>query len=158
MELAKVQKLLDRYFEGETSLVEEQQLRDFFQNETVPPHLAPYAAMFKGFAEAQKETSSREIELPKPIQKSSVWIWSIAASFVVALGIGSMLYFQNDGLTPEQQEALAAYQEAKQTMMLLSANLNEGTSKLNYLNTFTESGSNIKYINEFSETTNKFLK
>lgn len=158
MELAKVEKLLDRYFEGETSLVEEQQLRDFFQKETVPPHLAPYATLFKGFAEAQMETSTREVQLPQATQKSAVWMWSIAASFVVALGIGSMLYFQNDGLSPEQQEALAAYQEAKQTMMLLSENLNEGTSKLNYLNTFAESGSNIKYINEFTETKNRFLK
>lgn len=158
MELAKVEKLLDRYFDGETNLVEEQQLRDFFQKETIPPHLAPYAAMFKGFAEAQKETSSREVNLPKATQKSAVWLWSIAASFVVALGLGSMLFFQNDGLTPEEQEALAAYQEAKQTMLLLSENFNKGASKINYLNTFTESGSNMKYINEFSETTNKFLK
>ncbi len=158
MELANIEKLLDRYFEGETTLMEEQQLRDFFQHESVPPHLAPYAAMFKGFAKAQQETSSREVSLPESIQKRSVWIWSIAASFVVALGIGSMLYFQNDGLSPEQQEALAAYQEAKKTMLLLSENLNKGASKVNYLNTFTESGSNIKYLNQFSETKNRFLK
>ena len=158
MELANVEKLLDRYFEGDTTLKEEQELRDFFQEEDIPPHLAPYASMFKGFAMAQQESSERELVLSEPIQKRSVWIWSIAASMVIALGIGSMLYFQNDGLNPEQQEALAAYQEAKQTMLLLSENLNKGASKVNYLNAFTESTANMKYINEFSETKNRFLK
>lgn len=158
MELAKIKIVLERYFEGETSLQEEQQLRDFFQNEDVPEHLAPYKALFKGFTLAQQEKSTREVVLPKPGNGKPVWIWSIAASLVVALGIGSMLFYQNNGLTQKEQEALAAYQEAKQTMLLLSENLNKGASKMDYLSTFAESTSNMKYINEFSKTKNKFLK
>ena len=158
MELAKVEILLERYFEGETSLKEEQQLRDFFQTEEVPPQLAPYTALFKSFALAQQEKSTREVVLQEPVRRNLVWMWSIAASVVVALGIGSLLFYQNTGLSQEEQEALAAYQEAKQTMLIFSENFNKGASKVNYLNTFTESTSNIKYINKFSETKNRFLK
>lgn len=158
MELAKVEILLERYFEGETSLKEEQQLRDFFQSEEVPSHLAPYTALFKGLTLAQQEKSTREVVLPEPIKRNTVWIWSIAASLVIALGIGSLMINQSNGLTQEEQEALAAYQEAKQTMLLLSENLNKGASKVNYLNTFTESTSNMKYINEFAETKKRILK
>jgi len=158
MELANVEKLLDRYFEGETTLKEEQALREYFKGENIPAHLAPYTALFNGFAMAQQERSNRELVLSETIQKRSVWIWSVAASLVIAIGIGSMLYFQNQGLSAEQQEALAAYQEAKQTMLLLSENLNKGASKVNYLNAFTESSANIKYINEFAETKKRFLK
>lgn len=157
MESANVEKLLDRYFEGETSLQEENQLKEFFASGNVPPHLVPYTAMFQGFSIAKEEHSSREVELPV-IHKRSVWVWSIAASLVIALGIGSMLFLQNDGLTAEEQKALATYKEARETMLLLSENLNKGASKVTYLNEFKESTSNIKYINQFTETTNKIIK
>lgn len=46
-----IEELLNRYFEGETSAAEEQQLRAFFRQGEVPPHLAPYRALFAYFDE-----------------------------------------------------------------------------------------------------------
>ena len=157
MASANVEKLLDRYFEGETTLQEEAQLQGYFAQGDVPPHMAPYASMFQSFAVAREEHSTKQIELPI-VKRSAVWVWSIAASLVIALGIGSIFMFQNNGLTAEQEHALTAYNEAKQTMLLLSENFNKGASKMNYINTFKESTSNIKYINEFTETTSKIIK
>lgn len=41
-----IEELLENYFKAETTVQEEQILRAFFQNESVPAHLAGYKALF----------------------------------------------------------------------------------------------------------------
>jgi len=42
-----IERLLEKYFEGETSLQEEMQLQEFFQREDVPSHLESYRSQFE---------------------------------------------------------------------------------------------------------------
>lgn len=42
----KIEELLDKYFEGETSCEEERELRRFFTEEKVPEHLQTYRPLF----------------------------------------------------------------------------------------------------------------
>lgn len=42
----RIEQLLEKYFEGETSLEEEKELRDFFQQDEIPAHLKSYADQF----------------------------------------------------------------------------------------------------------------
>ena len=42
----KIDELLDKYFEGETSCEEERELRRFFTEEEVPEHLQTYRPLF----------------------------------------------------------------------------------------------------------------
>lgn len=51
-----IEQLLERYFECQTTLQEEQILRSFFAQEDVPGHLLQYAELFQFEAEACKET------------------------------------------------------------------------------------------------------
>ena len=39
MALNNIEQLLEKYFEGETSIDEEQALKDYFNSENVAPHL-----------------------------------------------------------------------------------------------------------------------
>ena len=55
-----IEQLLDRYWQGETSLEEEQILRAFFSQRDLPEHLAPYADLFAYYAEARQEGLSDE--------------------------------------------------------------------------------------------------
>ncbi|MCB0456773.1 MAG: hypothetical protein R2776_09255 [Flavobacteriaceae bacterium] len=160
MELANIEKLLDAYFEGETSLTEEALLRDYFTSGNVAPHLQGYIPMFEGFSEAKEERLEKEITILQPKKNTSFRSWSIAASVVVLLGISSFWYFNNNakGLTAEQEEALMAYNEAKQTMLLLSESLNKGASKVSYIDEFIQNTATINIINQFNETKNKILK
>ena len=41
-----IEKLLERYYNAETSEQEEQELKDFFRHEEVPPHLLAEKEMF----------------------------------------------------------------------------------------------------------------
>ncbi len=158
MELANIDKLLESYFEGNTSLKEEMELGAFFNSNKVPAHLEMYRPMFKSFSEAREVQSTRELKLPIAKPKSTFMVWSIAASIAIVLGVGSLFFFQNTGLTAEQEEALMAYNQAKETMLLLSENLNKGASKITYLEEFEQGTSAINIINQFNETRNKILK
>lgn len=46
MEYKEIEQLLERYWQCETSLEEEAQLRDFFSQKEVPAHLRPYKELF----------------------------------------------------------------------------------------------------------------
>ncbi|MBT8263624.1 MAG: hypothetical protein KJO05_12425 [Bacteroidia bacterium] len=157
MESARIERLLDAYFEGNTTLAEEGTLRDYFTKGNVAAHLESYTPIFQGFVQAKEEVSVKEVTLPESGFRIKGWWYSIAATFLVAVTVGSIV-FSNSGLTDEEQEALAAIKETKEAMMLLSSNLNKGTENVVFLNEFTKGSSNIKYINQFTETKNRILK
>ncbi len=139
MELAKIEILLDAYFEGETSLEQESLLREYFATNNVAPHLAAYQQLFVGLKAAQEEVLEREIILPEISTSSSSkrWWYSIAASFIVVVGVASLLMSGNQ-FSQEEQEALIAFNETKETLLLLSESFNRGTEKLAILGQFTE--------------------
>jgi len=48
--MKEIEKLIDKYFEGETSLEEETELRDFFtSNKYIPTHLSNYVSIFSAW-------------------------------------------------------------------------------------------------------------
>lgn len=55
-----IEKLLERYYDGETSLEDEKLLRHYFQSENVPAHLQPHAGPFRYFAAARDQHPSAE--------------------------------------------------------------------------------------------------
>ena len=46
MELAKIENLLEKYLAAETTLKEENVLKNYFSQENVPEHLEEYKSMF----------------------------------------------------------------------------------------------------------------
>lgn len=142
MELAKIESLLDSYFEGETSLDQENTLRDYFSSNEVAPHLMAYQGLFMGLKNAQKEVSKREVSLPQTSTNSRRWWLSIAASAVVLLGVVG-LQFSGNQMTSEEQQALAEFNKTKETLLLMSKSFNKGTEELAVLGQFTETKNKI---------------
>ena len=158
MELAKIEQLLETYFEGQTSLEQEQQLRDFFMQQEVPAHLQVYQPMFAGFRLAEKETADFEIQLPKE-KINSFWFYRVAASAVIFLGLAGFFFTQGtSGYTEEEQLALQSYEEVRQTMMLLSRNLNQGAESVQYLDSFNTGTKSIGLIGQLDQSRNKVFK
>ncbi|MDX1326589.1 MAG: hypothetical protein R3299_02715 [Arenibacter sp.] len=131
MELDRIEKLLERYFEATTTVAEEETLRDFFASGNIPVHLKPYAPMFQYFSEAKEERYTKQVPL-KPRKKYLEWA-SVAAVVVLIFGI----YFGNAySKQQEQRKAEYAYQQTKKALSLVATNFERGTEKVAYLKEF----------------------
>lgn len=157
MELVKVESLLEAYFEGNTTLEQEETLRSYFASVDVAPQVAMYQPLFAGIALAKEEVSHRELQLPQSTASSKIWWLGIAASAVITLGVAGFM-FNQPSLTAEEEEAMAAYRQAQSTMLLLSEGLNKGTASLSHLDEFSKGQEQMAYLNEFTQAKNKILK
>lgn len=112
-----IEKLLEKYYDGETSLEEERALKQFFQGGQVPEHLQSHAAQFGYFAGARKEQPSLNFNhelalmLDPPVARGlnpglGTWLLRIAAGFaLLIIGFGAGWLFQSKA---EKGAALAA--------------------------------------------------
>tara|TARA_R110002051_G_scaffold148475_4_gene221092 strand:- start:2630 stop:3049 length:420 start_codon:yes stop_codon:yes gene_type:complete len=128
MELDRINKLMEKYFDATTTVAEEEVLREYFLNEKVAPHLEQYIPLFQFFSTAKEEKFTKQVPL-KPRKKQYKWL-SVAAVAVLVFGI----YFGNRH--QEKREAEYAYQQTKKALTLLAANFSRGTEKVAYLKEF----------------------
>jgi hypothetical protein len=136
MELVKIEDLLEKYFQGETSIAEENELRNYFSSSNVAQHLEQYKPIFGYFSLAKGHQFTPEIP-PQSKKRNVAWI-SIAASVVVLLGIGTYAYYSADvvnksqdlGTYDDPEEAFKATQKA---LSLLSDNVNVGIESVLYI-------------------------
>ncbi|VAV83877.1 hypothetical protein MNBD_BACTEROID02-1018 [hydrothermal vent metagenome] len=164
MVLNSIEKLLEKYDNGETTLQEEQQLKNYFSQETVPPHLEVYKSMFQYFLQTHEEQFTKDVPL-KPRKTNTLYKWiSVAAIAVLMFGIYTQVGNQPQtrtlaDLSPTEREA---YDKTMEVFNLVSSKLNEGSENMNTLSlvssNFDKGADNIAYISEFSRATNKFLK
>jgi len=165
MVLNNIEKLIEKYDNGETTLKEEQQLKDYFSQQTVPPHLEVYKSMFQYFLYTHEEQFTKDVPL-KSKKTYSLYQWiSVAAVAVIMLGIFTQVdLFQSQtqtlaDLTPQER---VEYEEAKEVLALFSSTFSKGTDKLMALNmvsdNFDKGADNIAYLGEITNTTNKILK
>ncbi|MDR6846514.1 hypothetical protein [Flavobacterium granuli] len=139
MEFNKMEVLLEKYFEGETSIAEENELKDYFSSSNVAPHLEQYQPLFGYFTEAKEQKLSSEVPLVSKKRKVA-WL-SIAASIVVLMGVGIYTYFNANtvrenkelGTYDNPEEAFEATQKA---LAMLSDNVNVGVEGVQYLQVY----------------------
>jgi len=151
MELNKIEDILEKYFQGETTIAEENQLKEYFSSPNVAQHLEQYKPMFGYFSQVKQQKSTQNIPL-KTKKRNVAWI-SIAASVVILLSIGTYFYVSEKNTAPvvaqselgtydDPEEALAATQKA---LALLSNNVNVGIES-------------VQYIKEYEQSKNKIFK
>lgn len=142
MELANIEKLLDKYFEATTTVQEEQELQLYFTQDNVAPHLQEYQPMFQHFANLKGEQYTKNVPL-KPRTNYLKWI-SVAAVFILMCGIAvKSIVVQPDEGEYSPEAVAQAYADFKQGMTLVSQSLNSGASQINHLNQFTETTNKI---------------
>lgn len=104
--MKKAKQLLDKYFEGETTLEEEAQLRQYFQSEEIPQDLEVYRPLFSYFTEpipsysekaeakllqaleAEEQSSDRKEKSANIRRMGGLRLWAAAASIALLLSLG----------------------------------------------------------------------
>jgi len=151
MELDRIEKLIEHFFEGETSIAEENELKTYFSSSNVAQHLEQYRPVFGYFSEAQSQKFNATIPLKAKKRTNLAWL-SIAATVVILLGIGTFMYTNTNvkpkavsdlGTYNDPEVALAATQKA---LTLVSEKINVGIGSVNYINEF-ETAKNKVFIN-----------
>lgn len=148
MNTVTIKQLVAKYFEGETSLTEEQQLRAYFQQAVVAEELQQYQPLFQYFAAAKQTTLPEQFDArvetalqgpaKRRFMRRVVQLSSVAAS--VMLVIGSYFWYNTTEVSPpaatqidwkkyEISDPDEAYQETKAALELLSRKMNKGAKQ-----------------------------
>ena len=135
MELANIEKLLEKYLDATTTLQEEVILKNYFTGGFVAKHLQEYAYLFNYFATSREETFTKTIslELKKSKKRNLTW-FSVAVSvaLLVSLFFGKQQYNKNK----QRKEAQRIYAQVSKGLGLLSENLKKGEQALAVLYTY----------------------
>jgi hypothetical protein len=146
MESDRIEIILEKYFQGESTIAEENELKNYFSSPNVAQHLEQYKPLFGYFSQVKEQRLTQEI--PLQTKKRNVAWLSIAASAVLLLGIGSYFYLNNtNNTTPvvaksdlgtydSPEEALAATQKA---LAMVSHNVNTGIESVQYIKEYEQS-------------------
>ena len=142
-----IQKLMDKYWAGESSLEEEKLLKEFFAKEEVPVEWKAFQPLF-----AYLDTSEK-IKAPKlynkistshlPIHQKPMWRFvAIAATLFFVICIGYILFPSHSGkesskntfveILPQDtyEDPEEAYEAAKEVLLLLSTKMKEGRAMI----------------------------
>jgi hypothetical protein len=138
--------LIEKYFNGETTLEEEAQLKAYFRNGEVDETLRQYAPLFRYLEQekAQLLDSDFDQKLTARLQKGATVVgmrpWQRQLLRVAAVGIllaGLFLLFQRKPASHtaihwekyETQDPELAYEQTKEALRLLSSKLKRGSKK-----------------------------
>ena len=137
MELANIEKLLEKYLNAQTTIAEEKELKNYFLKGNVAPHLKEYETLFGYFSTSKNERFTKTIQLKT---KKVNWKWlSVAASIVLLVSVYTG-YQKN-----QERKAEKIIAETNLALGMLSVNLNKGTAA-------------VAHLQQFETTKNKVFK
>ena len=165
MNFKEIEELLRKYYEGETTLEEEQKLSDFFLSDEVPPHLSVEAGLFRGLAgsgteelrdpDFEKKLLTRIEAVPvipiSALRNRYYSVVGIAAGILLLAGL--FFTFRYDVLRKPPKDTYSnteiAYAETRNVLMMVSASLNNGLDKMAYLSKFSDGINNMEKMSAF---------
>jgi len=142
MESDKIETLLEKYFDGEASIAEENELKIYFSSPDVAQHLQQYKPLFGYFSHAAAQKFAPVIQLHSKKRNLS-WL-SIAASLMILLGIGTFTYINYQNLNKKQDlgtydDPEIAFKETQKALALLSNHVNVGIENVKYIQEYENS-------------------
>ncbi|MCG6186807.1 hypothetical protein [Maribellus maritimus] len=167
MELKEIKRLLQLYFNGESTLEDERKLEAYFSGGDVADELKEYAEFFGGISELSELEDDPTIEddvmdyiLENEHQEKtkyrSMWktVTGIAASVIIVLG--GFLFYQQQNQQPFEDtfdDPEVAYAYVRQTMQYVSGKYSEGLAELSNFEKLQVAAKPIKEgvrpVNEF---------
>ena len=159
MESKKIERLLEKYEHGDTTLQEEAQLKHYFSTETVAPHLEAYRSLFAYFLSEKQLSYQRPLAVTR--SKPNKYRWLAAAAVVTIMFSAFMTLTPRDEFIKLSNEEQFAYNETLKAFDLISNQMNKGAAPLSALNmistSFNKGQQNIVFLEEFKNSTNKIF-
>ena len=90
--LLRIRTLTDRFFDGDTTPEEEQELYDFYRQEDIPEDLRPHQELFKDLAALT--TLSPTVEQRQ--HRSRWWIAAAAIALLLTIGGTTLYHYQRE--------------------------------------------------------------
>ena len=146
MELSKIEYLIEKYFEAETSSADEQVLRDYFSSPNVAQHLQQYQPVFEYFKQAKNEQFTANV--PLQTKKRTVKWLSIAATVTLLFGVATFIMLNKEtvkisGELGSYDNPEIALKETQKALAMLSTHVNTGIESVNYLSAYQNSKEKI---------------
>jgi len=154
MDSKRIEELLDKYWKCETSLEEEQLLRDYFNGDDVDDRLKENVALFKFFQQQRNESvedvgfDDKVVSKIKPTVKirSASWLYNavrIAAG--VAVLVTAMWFVRSEIRKSTPQEIVDTYddphlalEETKKALLMISKSFGTAEEQVKKINVFNE--------------------
>ena len=145
MDYNQINEMLEKYWEGETSLAEEGQLKKYFQSERIAPDHQRFAPMFQWIDREEEkllvdhfeEVLLEKLATPQIAKRRTLVFYLGRVAAAIALVAGMWLFYQNKNYYSQDQvaelteeeilEAKAAYLQVKEALFLISDKMNKGT-------------------------------
>ncbi len=151
----QIEELLEKYFEGETSLLEEKQLQDFFQGEDVPAHLESYKAQFNmstllssqssGLSEthlfSKIEEEAKVVKMP-----SSRYLWGNFYKVAAAAALLIIGYWSGNQLLNNKMSKVEEELAQMKTVMLEQLESNSASGRMQAVS------NSLQFSNQDDET------
>ena len=141
MELKQVHKWVSLYFEGKTTLAQEQALVSYFSQSQVDEDLAPYKPYFTAINNERLQHFEGDFNTARNKRN---WL-SPRVAAVAAIAVIGFFTLQQTLLPAQPSPEEMAFEEFKVNMYLIAEHLNKGKK-------------GVAYMETFNHTTNKFIK
>jgi len=154
MDSKRIEQLLEKYWNAETSLEEEQELHQFFQGPAVPENLSETASLFRYF-ESEKSRSlsenfdaavTKQLKQRQGGKRVSMTNWfqiaRVAAGVVVVVAAVYLIGHEvrkssPNEMTDTESDPKLAFEQTKKALLMISKNFHKAqneASKINLLN------------------------
>ena len=163
MDSEKIDELLNKYWNCETSLEEEQQLHEYFRQSSVPEQLKETAALFRYFDEHKEKSLSdgsfekdvlKKLQAPKKSKMASLVsnTMRIAAGIIVLVMAIWFVRLEVRKSRPAQVEDTyddpkIAFEETKKALMMISRSFGVAEEQARKINLFNEAQKDIQKEN-----------
>jgi hypothetical protein len=173
MNLQKIEELIAKYENVETTADEEKALKSFFLNDKVPEHLKGYKSLFSFYESSAKEEwlskdfdkkilaeidEERVITIHPINRKKLYFISSIAASILILLGIYLRNGINGSSVKETYKDPVLAYAETKRILMKVSSGMNAGVSEMKSIKEFNDGLSELDKVSAFQTGLNQLEK
>ncbi|MEI7661181.1 MAG: hypothetical protein WCK34_03235 [Bacteroidota bacterium] len=170
MNTKEIEVLLDKFYEGNTTVGEEKLLREFFHEKEIPAHLKSHQPLFVFFGRQQRQTITdagfeKKVtgRLNDPIAGSRMVVLhhgrnrfrtltGIAATIILLFGLFYTFQhdiFKNNLLHGNQDKQELAYAQASEALLMVSSNLNIGLRQVSRLQLVNNAIENMQLFNKF---------